>query len=78
MKNIFLVIAVGVVTFITGVLASYFYLQSSPSIFAPSWPDEQSAQNMLDAYLSMDVFGGPDGEFIITKTDFGSWVILKQ
>lgn len=68
---------VAVPNLLVGLVAGYLAAER-PQLFAPHWQSEKDAQAALDAYLSMDVFGAPDGEFIITPTDFGTWVILNN
>lgn len=78
MTKLVLSFLVAVPSLIIGIALGYLFTATNPSIFAPTWPTEAAAQEMLDAYLSMDAFGGADGVFTITKTDSGVWVILKD
>lgn len=72
-----LVLAISLPSIIVGLFIGYFYSLANPSIFAPWYATEQDAKNTLDAYFSMDVFGRPDGEFTITQTNTGAWVIFE-
>lgn len=77
MPKFLLALLVGLCSFIAGGMFAFWYATANPPPFAQSWATEAEAKAMLDAYLSMDAFGGPDGEFTITQTDNGVWVLLK-
>ncbi|KKW30189.1 MAG: hypothetical protein UY72_C0019G0006 [Candidatus Uhrbacteria bacterium GW2011_GWD2_52_7] len=68
---------VAVPSLLVGISAGYLATER-PQLFAPHWQNEKDARDALDAYLSMDVFGAPDGAFAITPTETGVWVILNE
>lgn len=78
MNKLTTIFAVGIVCFVIGAFAGFSYVSANPPISSPTWPTEEDATRALEGYLSMDVFGAPEGDFSVSQTDSGAWVVLRK